>query len=413
MTGRYYERMKVPDDGRLLIEEGLPTIASVLKSAGYRTAAIGKWHLGFGNAGDPDFNQPLKPGPLELGFDYFFGTPYSQNEPPGVFIENHGVFGLDPADPLRVARNQDGLKNFDWGSVQGGAAALAARPVERIDLILADKAVAFLESDDEAPFFLYVAFVAPHMPVEVAAQFQGASKAGSYGDFVQQLDYAVGQVLDALERRGLDEETLVIFTSDNGGRIHERTLEKGHRTNGPWLGQKTDAWEGGHRIPFIARGPGRIPAGTHTDALLGLNDLLATFAGLAGTALPQYVVLDSLDQMPVLLDPGEASAVRTEMLLEGALCSGLWMDGWVYLPQRGSCGFSVPDAAEAPHFGMPWDKLGLVNSDLDAAGEIRPDAPPDQLYDMTADPGQSTNVVGRYPQRAAELRRRLNDLLAQ
>src|SRR5262249_48069219 len=241
LSGTYFmRRAQIPWDGRLLFHEGQVTLPGLLKLAGYRTAAIGKWHLGFGRNAVADYNDELKQGPLGIGFDYYFGTPNTHNEPPWVFVENHRVVGLDPGDPIRIVPHDEvvkrGLKDYGWGMSEGAAQAHAARPDDKIDLILAEKATEFIAQRSDAPFFLYLAFSAPHWPIVPSPELQGTSQAGHYGDYVQQLDAAVGKVLDALQTRGLIDNTLVIFTSDNGAVVYSDVVEMGHRSNGALLG---------------------------------------------------------------------------------------------------------------------------------------------------------------------------------
>ncbi len=416
LSGTYFIRAQRQGRQTLYFHEGQVTLPGLLKSAGYRTAAIGKWHLGFGRGAEPDYNAELKPGPLEIGFDSFFGCPRTHNEPPMVFVENHRMVGFDPADPIRILSHDEvverGLKDWNWGLSEGAAKAHAARPLDRIDLILADKAVQFLQQQSDCPFFLYLAFLAPHSPIAPSREFQGTSEAARYGDFIQQLDACVGKVLETLQTRGMSDNTLVVFTSDNGAVLHRDALEAGHRANRSLLGQKTDAWEGGHRVPFIARWPGRIPAGSEGDQLLGLTDLMATLAAAAEVAVPEGAAPDSLNQLPVLTDPAHTSAVRTEFLMQGTGGFALRQDDWVYLPKQGSCGMTV-QVPPGPPWGQPYAKLALVNSDIDDAGRVKPEAPAVQLYDLAADAGQTTNVAAGEPERVAAMQKRLDGLLAR
>jgi arylsulfatase A-like enzyme len=302
-----------------------------------------------------------------------------------------------------------GLSDYGWGISEGAAQAHAARPVDKIDLILANKATEFIAQKSDAPFFLYLAFLAPHVPIVPSSEFQGTSQAGRYGDYVQQLDAAVGKVLHRLQAQGLTDSTLVIFTSDNGAVVYLDVLETGHRSNGMLLGQKTDAWEGGHRVPFIARWPHRIPAGTEGAQLFGLTDLLATLAAAADIAVPDDAARDSLNQLPGLTDPTRTPAVRTEFLMQGISCFALRQGDYVYLPKQGSCGFTVPASA----WGVQYPKRGFVNSDVDSAGDIKPNAPAVQLYDLARDPGQTTNIATADPRRAAAMQERLQELTAK
>jgi len=408
LSGTYFMRAKRRYKEELYFHDGQVTLPALLKSAGYRTAAIGKWHLGLGRAPVTDYNAEIKPGPLEVGFDYFFGTPRTHNEPPLVFVENHRVFGLDPDDPIRMVSNADvvkrGLKDFGWGLSEGAQSAHAARPEDGIDLVFADKAVEVISQRSDQPLFLYLAFLAPHVPLAPSQEFLGSSDAGRYGDFIQELDACVGKVLEALRAHGMMENTLVIFTSDNGAVLHAEALRAEHRANGPLLGQKTDAWEGGHRVPFIARWPGRIPAGSQADQLLGLTDLMATLAAAAGVAVPPRAAPDSLNQLPVLLDPYRAPAVRTEFLVQGTGGYGLRQGEWLFIPGQGSFGWTVP-AEPNPRFAS----LGQVTSDVDEQGRIRPNAPPVQLYNLATDLFQRWNLAVNYPQRVEALGKRLSE----
>ena len=416
LSGTYFMRAQRQGQQTLYFHEGQVTLPSLLKSAGYRTAAIGKWHLGFGRGAAPDYNAELKPGPLEIGFDSFFGCPRTHNEPPLVFVENHRMVGFDATDPLRIVPHEEvvkrGLKDWGWGISEGAKAAHAARPQDRIDLILADKAVQFVSEKRDQPFFLYLAFLAPHVPIAPAPEFQGTSQAGRYGDFIQQLDACMGKVLDALKAQGLADTTLVIFTSDNGAVLHGEALAAGHRANSTLLGQKTDAWEGGHRVPFVARWPGRISAGTQCDRMLCLTDLMATIAAAANVPLPAGVAPDSLNQLPALTNPAKAPAVRNEMLAQGTGGYALRQGDWVYLPKQGSSGMTVQVPPGTP-WGQPYARMGLINSDVDAQGIIIPDAPPAQLYNLRNDPSQATNSFTAEPTTAKRLADRLHDVLLE
>ncbi|MDO8541580.1 MAG: arylsulfatase [Opitutaceae bacterium] len=412
LSGTYFRRAQRKGLQTLYFHEGQVTLPALLKSAGYRTAALGKWHLGFGRGAEPDYNGELKPGPLEIGFDSFFGCPRTHNEPPFVFVENHRVVGLDPADPIHIVPAADTKEGYGHGISTGAAKAHAARPKDRIDLILADKAVQFIAHPGSTPFFLYLAFLAPHVPIAPAPEFQDTSQAGRYGDFIQQLDTCVGRVLDALQASEAAGNTLVIFTSDNGAVLHRDALEAGHRANGSLLGQKTDAWEGGHRVPFIARWPGHIPAGTQSDQLLGLTDLMTTIAAAANVPLPAGTAPDSLNQLPVLREPRHAPGVRHEMLAQGTGGYALRQENWLFLPKQGSGGMTV-QMPPGLQWGQPYAKLGLVNGDVDERGKIRSEAAAQQLYDLAVDPGQSTNLAGREPQRTEALAARLEALLAE
>jgi arylsulfatase A len=389
LSGTYLWHGKSKGGYSLYFHDGQITLPSLLKSAGYRTQALGKWHNGFGRVPETDWNAELKPGPLEIGFDHFFGTPRTHNEPPLVFVEDHQVIGLDPADPIRVEKKS---KNSGFGEMFGGAKARAARPDERIDFIMAEKAAAFFgEQSKEVPFFLYLAFAAPHVPINPAPEFRGKSGAALYGDYIQQLDHCTGLVLDSLEKSGLAGDTIVIFTSDNGACLFPTVLEAGHRPNRELLGQKTHAWEGGHRVPFLARWPGHFPAGSVRGKLFTQVDVMATLAEAAGIAMPDGASPDGASELAAFTDPANAPARRTEAVFQGTWGYALRYGDWVYLPYQGAGG-KFPNLA------------------TNGSGRIGADAPAAQLYNLATDLRQETNVIAQYPELAGKLDARLKQL---
>jgi arylsulfatase A-like enzyme len=405
LSGTLLQHAKRRNDYSLYFHEGQVTLPALLKSAGYRTAALGKWHNGFGRNGDPDWNQELKPGPLEIGFDYFFGTPRTHNEPPLVFVENHRVVGLDPADPIRIDKSKG-----PHGVMTGGAAAQAARPDDQIDFILADKAVKyFAQQTKDTPFFLYLAFAAPHVPVNPAQEFRGKSGAKLYGDYIEQLDHCLGTVLDALEKQGLAQNTLVIFTSDNGAVLNSDALTSAHRPNSALLGQKTDAWEAGHRVPLLARWPGRIPVGSIRQPMFTQVDCMATLAEAAGVKLPEGASPDGASELAAFTAPAHAPVQRTEASFLGTGGHALRQGDWLYIPKQGSAGMTV-QVPPGPQWGVHYAKLGLTNSDVDAQGKIKPDAPKAQLYNLKDDLPQHANVISQHPDLAARMQARMDEL---
>lgn len=408
LSGTYLWHAKRKPDYSLYFHEGQVTLPALLQGAGYHTAALGKWHCGFGrDLPEPDWNAELKPGPLEIGFDYFFGTPRTHNEPPLVFVENHWVVGLDPADPIHV----DHSPQFGpHGKMVGGAKAAAARPDDQIDFIMAQKAEAFFSQQTaEAPFFLFLAFAAPHVPIDPAADYRGKSPAGLYGDYIQQLDHCTGQVLDSLEKHGFAQNTLVIFTSDNGGMYNHDALAAGHRCNGELLGQKTDVWEGGHRLPLLARWPAHIPAGTERKPLFTQVDFMATFAELAHIPMPAGASPDGASDLAAFLDPAHSPTKRTEAVFLGTAGFALRQENWLYIPKQGSGGMTAP---ETP--GKPWSQsyaaMQFTNSDIDADGQIKPGAPETQLYDLSDDLEEHRNVVADHADLAARMQARMDEL---
>lgn len=442
LTGEYPQRIQKKGQYQTYFRPEQASLPSILKKAGYRTAMIGKWHNGFGRGSEPDYNQPnfcaSTPGtmsytPLDLGFESFFGTPRSHNEPPSVFAEtvtgNNGqptlrILAHDPQDPIAIHPSEkDPLKkpedDYGHGFSRGAKTAHAARPVDQIDQIYADKAVQYLsQPKGEQPFFLYLAFNAPHVPLAPAPAFKGQSGIGDYGDFILQLDAGVGKVMSELKRLKLDQNTLVILTSDNGGlfmggkSIQWKDGRPVHRPVGKLIGQKTDGWEGGHRVPCIVKWPaGKIPANATCERLTSLSDLMATVAAATQTPLGKNEAIDSINQLPLWLNPTLPS-LRKEMPILGTKGTMLRTTdaqgiNWAYLPFRGSGGESIMDRPNAPGWGQRPQSMGFINSDIEflpnGAGRVKPEAPATQLYNLTTDPQQSTNIVAQFPELAKTL----------
>lgn len=318
LTGRYSWRTRLQRGvlrawEKPLIAADRLTVPALLKQHGYTTACIGKWHLGWDwptKDGQPassgtdhlsnvDFAKPIANGPITRGFDYYFGVGVP-NYPPYCFIENDHTVGI-PSLP-------------DTGRAEGFNRPGPMLPGWRlVDIMpgLTKRAVQYVEETarQKQPFFLYLTLTSPHYPVVPAKEFQGKTHVGDYGDYVLQTDWTVGQVLAALKRAEAEKNTLVIFTSDNGPEItgevkpgvYDRAKEYGHYSMGELRGAKRDTWEGGHRVPFIARWPGKIPANTVSDATMCHVDLMATVAEIVGAKLPDNAGEDSLNVLPVLL----------------------------------------------------------------------------------------------------------------
>ena len=402
LSGRYAFRIGRSMDYACNFNPGQVLLPTVLKSAGYRTAALGKWHNGFGDKMNVNWNAELKPGPLEFGFDSFFGTPRTHSEPPLVLVRDHWIVGLEKADPISVDRSPG---TGAHGKQIGGKKAMALRPDEKLDLMMAEEAEKFLAGQKPGqPFFLYLAWQAPHNPINPAPEFRGKSKAGRYGDYVQQLDHCVGRVLDALKQNGLAENTLVVFTSDNGGRFERGALNAGHRPNGELLGQKTDAWEGGHRVPLLARWPGQIPATTERKEFFHQVDVMPTLADAGKAKLPEGASPDGHSELAALLDPVKSPPYRTEGILHGVGSLALRQGSWIYIPAQGSGGRTSPES-EKP-WSLNYREMKFQNSDVDERGQIKPGAPKEQLYDIDKDVGQHTNLAASQPERLKAMRER-------
>jgi arylsulfatase A-like enzyme len=404
LTGRYAWRTRLKKGvlygyDEPLIEPGRLTVPMLLGERGYATACVGKWHLGLGwarkprpagDAGNPaegddvDFAKPLSGGAHTAGFDYSYIIPSSLDIPPYCYVEDGRL--VEPCT-VQVPRSE---RPAFW---RAGWSAPSFRH-ETCLLELTKKAVAYIEkraagaappggsrlrrgeSPPRRPFFLYFPLTSPHTPHVPREPFRGKSRAGEYGDFVVETDWTVGQVLEALRRGGLEENTLVIFTSDNGCHSEPIGLEPkyGHLGNYIYRGQKSDAWDGGHRVPFIARWPGRIRPGSTFGETVCLTDLMATAAALAGARLPNDAGEDSADLLPALLGR-QAGPVREATVMHSITGQFAVRQGrWKLVACRGSGGWSLPDA-KAP-----------------------PDAPPMQLYDMQADPRERQNLYGEHPE---------------
>ena len=346
----------------LSIDPAVTTAPSLLKQAGYATGLVGKWHLGLGTKEKPvDYNGDIAPGPLDVGFDYAFFYAATNDRVPCVYIENRRVVGLDPADPIQVSYKEpvgndptgkehpellkmksddshaktivNGISRIGWMS--GGEAA------RWVDEDMADtftgKAVAFIEQHRAEPFFLYFTPHDIHEPMAPHPRFKGTSTCGTRGDMIHELDWSVGQILDALDRLGIADNTLLVFSSDNGGAV-KNTYDDGTNAehgkqppNGALRGIKGQLYEGGHRVPLLARWPGNIPADSTSDALIGLVDLLPTFAAAAGTAVPKGAGPDSVNALPALAGRAGETPPRETLVLHAnangplGLRKGDWM----------------------------------------------------------------------------------------
>jgi arylsulfatase A len=391
MTGRYAWRTHVGTgavwDDPLLIETSRLTIASMLKAKGYATGIVGKWHLGLGktpkNPADwrgMDWNGEIRPGPLEVGFDEAFFRPAIGGPAPQVYVEGHRVAGLDPADPLRTAfpANYPGYLAVKRNATNIGPRVTGGRSAhfatDRTAVVETSKATAFIEAHAGKPFFLYFATHNVHGPITPGERFAGRSTLGKIGDFIEELDWIAGEVMQRLEQKGLAQNTLFIFSSDNGGTKTGNST--GHARNGPWRGFKTEAYEGGHRVPLIIRWPGHVEPGSRSDALVALTDVMATCAGIVGHPLPDNAAEDSISFLPVL--EGGNNTLRTSIVC----------DGW-----KGD--YSIRDGQ--------W-KLILPAPDFPG---LR--ATP-ELYNLGKDPGEQQNVAGQQPETVARLQALLEQI---
>lgn len=384
LTGQYPFRVRVDDwRERPLIDEGRSTIASLLKTQGYQTAMVGKWHCGFDESGG--YEKPLKGGPVDRGFDTFFGIRASTDIEPYFYIR--GDRAVEAPTEHIAAHNSDG-----WSPVQGAfwREGGIAPNLKLKDVLprFTDEAIDVIKSHDTAkPLFLYLAFPAPHTPWLPSEEFVGKSGASMYGDFLMMTDAMIGRVLKALDDAGMKDNTLVVFSSDNGPMwLEEDVARFGHDASGGLRGMKGDAWEGGHRMPFIVRWPGRVQAGSASDQMICFTDFMATFAALTGAALPDGAGPDSFNFLPVLLgEQPKDKAVRDHL----AIASGNGMmtlrsGNWKLIEGLGSGGFTKP-----------------------AKIDPEPDGPNGQLYDLGVDPGETNNRYQEQPERVQAMNAKL------
>jgi arylsulfatase A-like enzyme len=385
ITGRYPFRTDITRwPMQPLIEKGQMTIASLLKTEGYHTAMVGKWHLGFREEG---YDQPLRGGPVDCGFDSYFGFRASTDIPPYFYIR--GDRAVTPPTGHIAEHHSEG-----WSPIQGAfwREGGIAPGLELSDVLprLTDEACAVInaqadkKSGARQPLMLYLAYTAPHTPWLPAAKFSGKSGAGMYGDFVMMVDAQIGRVLAALEQAGLMQDTLLIFASDNGPVWHPADVARlGHDAVGGLRGMKADAWEGGHRMPFIVRWPGRVKAGTVSDQTICFTDLLATFADICGAKLPAGAGPDSFSFLPVLQGRQQnGNPVRGPIVMQSGSSSTMMIRSgdWKLINALGSGGFSQPKTI----------KPG-------------PGGPAAQLYNLRTDPAETTNLAAQHPDKVKEL----------
>jgi arylsulfatase A-like enzyme len=394
LTGRYAWRSRLKKGvlngySDALLEPGRVTVADVLRRKGYATACVGKWHLGLGwqrangaagpvSATNVDFTKAVTDGPQTHGFDYSFILPASLDMPPYVYVENGKV--VDP----HVRHVPDSPQPAFY---RGGAASVTfdhgATMVE-----ITRRATAWLDGrKDGKPFFLYVPFTAPHTPHVPRPEFRGKSGAGYYGDFVTEVDWSVGQILDALARNDLADNTLVVFTSDNGAHAAPLHLEQryGHHPNAGFRGQKSDAWDGGHHVPLVTRWPRQVPPGSVCDRTVSLVDLFATCAQLVDASVPDDAGEDSFSLLPVLLGEKDAPPRPAVVMHSNDGFFAIKQGPWKLVLARGSGGWTLPEA-KAPA-----------------------DAPPLQLYDTGHDPAEATNLCAERPEIVARLKATLDE----
>lgn len=378
MTGRYPFRIDVSKwPNQPLIKQDQLTVPKMLKRSGYRTAMVGKWHLGFDEQG---YDRVLAGGPVDVGFDQFFGIRASTDIPPYFYIR--GDRAVQPPTEAIEASQSEG-----WSPIQGKfwRAGEIAKDMNLENVLpeFTDEAISVLANfsesgqESEQPWFLYLAYPAPHTPWLPSEDFAGKSAAGMYGDFAEMTDAMIGRVLDQLAQNGMAENTLVIFSSDNGPTWYEQDVARfGHDSSGGLRGMKGDAFEAGHRVPFAVRWPGHVKPGSTSDQMVCFTDILATLAVIADAPIDEATKLDSIDFSAALLGTallrtGQGTdKMRTDLVIQSG--SGMMTvrdRNWKYIDSLGSGGFSKPQRIKS---GV-GDPLG-------------------QLYDLGTDLGETRNV---------------------
>jgi len=423
LTGNYAWRQKTKQttildgDAPLAIEPGSLTLPEMLRRAGYVTGIVGKWHLGLGDGKTPvNFNAQVKPGPLEVGFDYSHIIPATVDRVPDVWIENHKVIGLDTNDPISVSYltnisdDPTGLQHPELlkqpadkqhsgtiingisriGYMKGGHSARFKD--EELAGTVVNKTVAFIEAHTNQPFFIYVGMFEPHVPRVADPPFVGTSDCGVRGDVIEQIDWETGRIMEALDRLHLATNTLVLFTSDNGPIFfdgyydHSQENAHGHQPAGGLRGWKYLVFEGGTRVPLIARWPGHVPSGI-SDRMFCLTDVMRTCGALTGQHLPKNVAVDSLNQESALLK-ATVKPVRNNVVQQGISGAFAIRQGdWKYIPANAAAGASGMGSGANPD--DPRFAAAIIREPL--------------LFNLAKDPDETNNVIKQFPSKAKQL----------
>lgn len=411
MTGEYPWRRSgtgvLPGDAALIVPTDKITLPKVFKNAGYKTGIVGKWHLGLGNTVAKNWNADIKPGPMEVGFDYSFIFPATADRVPTVFLEGHKVVSLDPKDPIEVnyqtkvgddptgkdhpellkqksspgqGHNQTIVNGIGRiGYMSGGH--MARWVDEEVSTTFLTKAQGFIEENQKEPFFLYFALTEPHVPRMPATMFKGKSGLGLRGDAILQLDWTIGELMKKLKALQLDKNTIIVFTSDNGPVLDDGyqdgavALNNGHTAAGPLRGGKYSALEGGTRVPFIVNWPAQVKPKV-SSALVSQIDLLASFSKLTNQAIPTGEASDSENQLEALL--GRSTKGRSVFIEQGGALS-IIKEGWKYI---------------TPSKGTAY----MVNVGIESGN-----ATDLQLYNLNEDIGEKNNLATKYPEKTKEL----------
>lgn len=418
LTGQYAFRNNaaiLPGDAPLIIDHTKPTLPKMMKKAGYKTAVVGKWHLGLGR-GEVDWNKDVKPGPLELGFDYSFLMPATGDRVPTVYLENHKVVNLDLSDPITISYEQrigerpvgtespdllkqtadlqhsativNGISRIGW--MQGGKSAEWVD--EDFPQVFTDKAIAFIQKSKDEPFMLFFPFHDIHVPRVPNEMFAGKSGMGPRGDAILQMDWMTGRIVDELKKQGLYENTLIIYSSDNGPVMDDgyddqaEALRGSHDPSGGFRGGKYSAYEAGTRVPMIVTYPnGMVETGV-SDALISHIDLYKTLATFVGIELDDNEAIDSVNILPALLN--SKVKARKEMLEESFTLS-LRSDNWKYIE---------------PFSGITPD--WLANKTAIENGLMTTP----QLFDIANDPQEQINLADKHPEKVAQFQQRIDNI---
>lgn len=417
ITGRYPWRKTgtgvLPGNAAMIVPVNQPTLPSMMQKAGYKTALVGKWHLGLGDGKEINWNEEIRPGPNEVGFDYSFFFPATADRVPTVFVENGRVLGLDKNDPIEVNYREkvgneptgkdhpellkmqashghnntivNGIGRI--GYMKGGQKARWTD--EELAYAFTDKAEQFLEENRQHPFFLFFALSDVHVPRMPATVFKGKSGLGYRGDAILEMDWMVGRIMDKLKALGLEKNTLVIFSSDNGPVLddgyHDEavTMQNGHQPLGPLRGGKYSAFEGGTRVPWIVSWPGNIKGGQTSGALISQVDLFASFAKMTGQPLGETDAPDSFDMLDPLL--GKTQQGRDWLILQGGALSLVQGDLKYISPSSG--------------------KRLAKEVNIETGNDPAP-----QLYDLKKDLGEKQNIAAAHPEKVKEMAAMLEKL---
>ena len=419
MTGQM--AFRVPRGGTVFTGAGGPsliapdrlTLPKMLRGAGYATACFGKWHIGmtfYDTEGNPihqgslkgvkriDYSRPISGGPIDCGFDQFFGTACCPTTDwLYAFIEGNRV-----PNPPTHQLDRGPLPKHPYANDNRPGMVAPDFDLEEVDITFLEKSQEFLENhiknSPDKPFFLFHCTQAVHLPSFAGNQFKGMTKSGPHGDFIFELDYVVGELLKTLEQLGVADNTVVMFASDNGPEVPTvYYMRKDHQHDGarPWRGLKRDNWEGGHRVPFLVRWPGKVRPGSTSDQITSLTDVMATIAAIVDVKLPDNAAEDSDNMLPALLAQ-DRKPIRKYILQQGfggARYLAIRRGKWKYLAHKGSGGNNYKSHRLLQKYRLP---------------DTAPDAPA-QLYDLEADPGETKNLYFDHPEIVEELKSLLKE----